>query len=104
MHCRPRGIVSTKATLYIAVISLAGMTALKIGLEPWKSDDAFRFVSYLLISIAASGSKVNLPGITRVKILVDGKQRETLAGHADLSGFFEVSAVNQMVAQMQGAQ
>ena len=31
MHCRPRGIVSTKATLYIAVISLAGMTALKIG-------------------------------------------------------------------------
>src|SRR5260370_42175366 len=64
MHCRPRGIVSTKAILYITVISLAGMTALKIGLEPWKSDDAFRFACYFLISIMASGCKVNLPGVT----------------------------------------
>jgi hypothetical protein len=41
----------------------------------------------------------NVPGITRVRILVDGTTRETLAGHADLSEFFEVSAVGQTVAQ-----
>lgn len=44
---------------------------------------------------------VNTPGILRVKILVDGKQRDTLAGHADLSGFYDVTAVNQLAAQLQ---
>lgn len=46
----------------------------------------------------------NLPGILRVKILVEGKERDTLAGHADLSGFFDVGAVNQLSAQLQAAQ
>ncbi|MGO8796046.1 MAG: GerMN domain-containing protein [Candidatus Sulfotelmatobacter sp.] len=46
----------------------------------------------------------NLPGILRVKILVEGKERETLAGHSDLSGFFDVGAVNQMSAQLQSSQ
>jgi len=36
---------------------------------------------------------VNVPGVNRVRILVDGKTRETLAGHADLTDFFDVSAV-----------
>jgi Sporulation and spore germination len=43
----------------------------------------------------------NLPGILKVKILVEGKERETLAGHADLSAFFDVSAVNQLTSQLQ---
>ena len=34
---------------------------------------------------------VNDPRITRVKILVDGKERETLAGHADLQRFYTAS-------------
>ena len=46
----------------------------------------------------------NLPGILRVKILVEGKERQTLAGHADLSNFFDVSAVNQLSAQLQSTQ
>lgn len=46
----------------------------------------------------------NLPGIARVKILVEGKERDTLAGHADLSGFFDVAAVNQLSAQLQTSQ
>src|SRR5438270_6886034 len=61
-------------------------------------------VEELTVASLIQSLSANVPGITRIKILVDGKQRETLAGHADLSGFFEVSAVNQMVAQMQGAQ
>jgi hypothetical protein len=36
-----------------------------------------------------------------VKILVDGKERETLAGHADLTDFYDVTAVNQVSAQLQ---
>jgi len=47
---------------------------------------------------------VNTQGILKVKILVDGKERETLAGHADLSSFYDVSAVNQLEAQLQAGQ
>jgi spore germination protein GerM len=46
----------------------------------------------------------NLPGIQRVKILVNGKERDTLAGHADLSIFYDVSSVNQMMSQMAASQ
>jgi hypothetical protein len=41
----------------------------------------------------------NVPGINRVRILVDGNTRETLAGHADLTEFFDVNAVGQAVSQ-----
>jgi hypothetical protein len=44
----------------------------------------------------------NIPGILRVKILVDGKERETLAGHADLSDFYDTGAVALLVSQLQG--
>ncbi len=37
----------------------------------------------------------NIPEIYRVRILVEGKTRDTLAGHVDLTDFFEVSAVAQ---------
>ena len=43
----------------------------------------------------------NISGILRVKILVEGKERETLAGHADLSAIFDVSAVNQLTSELQ---
>lgn len=46
----------------------------------------------------------NISGITRVKILVEGKERDTLAGHADLTNFYDVPAVTQVVAQLQNAQ
>jgi hypothetical protein len=46
----------------------------------------------------------NLPGILKVKILVEGKERQTLAGHADLSSFYDVAAVNQLATQLQSTQ
>ena len=46
----------------------------------------------------------NVPGITRVKILVEGNERDTLAGHADLSNFYDTPAVTQAVAQLQNTQ
>src|SRR6266481_7854168 len=50
-----------------------------------------------LVQTLATG----IPGINRVKILVGGRERETLAGHADLSGVYDVAAVSQMVAGLQ---
>jgi hypothetical protein len=46
----------------------------------------------------------NTPGILKVKILVDGKERDTLAGHADLSSFYDVTAMNQLATQLQQTQ
>jgi hypothetical protein len=42
----------------------------------------------------------NVSGLTRVKFLVDGKDRDTLAGHADLSGFYDVAQVSQLAKQL----
>ncbi len=46
----------------------------------------------------------NIPGILKVRILVEGKQRDTLAGHAVLSNFFDVSAISQLSSQLQSTQ
>jgi Sporulation and spore germination len=43
---------------------------------------------------------VNTPGLMRAKILVDGQERETLAGHADLSGFYDVFQVEALAKQL----
>jgi spore germination protein GerM len=38
---------------------------------------------------------LNVPGVSQVRILVDGKTRETLAGHADLTDSFDVTTIVQ---------
>lgn len=43
----------------------------------------------------------NIPGITRVKFLVDGRERETLAGHADLMSFYQVSTVHELAREFE---
>ncbi len=42
----------------------------------------------------------NHPGLTRVKFLVDGRERDTLAGHADLMAIYDVSRVRGMVERV----
>ncbi len=51
------------------------------------------------LSIASIVSTLNAndPQITRVKILVDGKERDTLAGHADLRRFYLASGIGQVL-------
>ncbi len=51
-------------------------------------------INSLLETLAA-----NVPGIQRVSILVDGKKRDTLAGHADLSDWFDVAEMRQVSRQ-----
>jgi hypothetical protein len=43
----------------------------------------------------------NVSGITKVKFLVDGKERETLAGHADLMSFYQTAAVHEMAKEFE---
>jgi hypothetical protein len=61
-------------------------------------------VEELTVASLVDTLSVNLHGITRVKFLVDGKQRDTLAGHADLSDFYDVSNVGRMVHALQASQ
>ncbi|MGB8132038.1 MAG: GerMN domain-containing protein [Candidatus Angelobacter sp.] len=43
----------------------------------------------------------NVPGIAKVKFLVDGKERETLAGHADLMSLYQTSAVHELAKEFE---
>jgi len=43
----------------------------------------------------------NVPGITRIKFIVDGHERETLAGHADLMSFYQSSAVHDLAKEFE---
>jgi hypothetical protein len=58
-------------------------------------------VEELTIASLIETLSANIPGITRVKILVDGNQRDTLAGHVDLTNFFDVASVSQVAAQLE---
>jgi len=78
------------------------------GLAVIDTNDAFAdghrsgvLVEELTVASMVQTLAANIPGINRVKILVGGKERETLAGHADLSCTYDVAAVSQMVAELQ---
>jgi Sporulation and spore germination len=43
----------------------------------------------------------NVPGINKVKFLVEGKERETLAGHADLNSMYQVATVHELAKEFQ---
>ncbi len=58
-------------------------------------------VEELTVASLAETLSANIPGISRVKFLVDGKQRDTLAGHADISDFYDAGAIGQLAAQLQ---
>lgn len=43
----------------------------------------------------------NVSGINRVKFIVDGHERETLAGHADLMSFYQSAAVHDLAREFE---
>jgi hypothetical protein len=43
----------------------------------------------------------NMPAIEQVKILVNGKERRTIAGHTDLQSTYSTVAVHRLVEQLQ---
>jgi hypothetical protein len=61
-------------------------------------------VEELTIASMIHTISANTPGILKVQILVDGNERDTLAGHADLSSYYDVSLMNQLAVQLQPGQ
>lgn len=59
------------------------------------------WVEALTISSFVTTLAANNPSISQVKFLVEGKERETLAGHADLMALYDVAQVNQLVRSVQ---
>jgi hypothetical protein len=59
------------------------------------------FVESLSIVSLVATLAANDPGITKVKIVVEGQERETLAGHADLMPFYDVATIHDLVREMQ---
>ena len=53
-------------------------------------------IASLVVTLNANDSK-----IVRVKILVNGQERDTLAGHADLRRFYEAGSIGQVAKDMQ---
>jgi hypothetical protein len=43
----------------------------------------------------------NVPGVAKVKFLVEGQERETLAGHADLMSFYQTTAVHELAKEFE---
>jgi Sporulation and spore germination len=43
----------------------------------------------------------NVPGVSKVKFLVEGKERETLAGHADLMSFYQTATVHELAREFE---
>src|ERR1041385_4892946 len=58
-------------------------------------------VEELTIASMVQTITANIPGTTRVKFLIDGKSQPTLAGHADLSITYDVSAIQQLASVLQ---
>jgi hypothetical protein len=53
-------------------------------------------VASIVVTLNANDNK-----IARVKLLINGQERDTLAGHADLRRFYEASNLGQVVKDMQ---
>jgi hypothetical protein len=58
-------------------------------------------IEELTVASLVETLSANIPGITRAKILVDGKERDTLAGHMDLTTIYDVSAFSQLALQLE---
>ena len=59
------------------------------------------FVETLTVTSMVETLSQNVSGIRRVRFLVDGKERETLAGHADLMATYDVRQVDELVRALQ---
>jgi hypothetical protein len=58
-------------------------------------------VEHLTIMSLIETVAANVPGLARIKFLVDGQERETLAGHADLMSFYQTKAVHELAKEFE---
>lgn len=58
-------------------------------------------VEHLTLMSLIETVAANVPGLARIKFLVDGQERETLAGHADLMSFYQTKAVHELAKEFE---
>ena len=59
------------------------------------------FVEELTMLSILESLSTNVPKISHVKFLVDGKERETLAGHIDLHNYYDLAVATQAAKELQ---
>ncbi len=57
-------------------------------------------VEELTVASLVQTLALNVPSIREVRFLVDGHDRETLAGHVDLRLAYDISAIHELVAEL----
>ncbi len=81
-----------------------GLAVVDLNAELANSHRSGVLVEELTVGSMIETLGANNLGITRVKFLVDGQERDTLAGHADLADVYDVGNVTQMVSTLQASQ
>jgi hypothetical protein len=90
MHLKQqKGASNTTAEMAVVNLNGAFVQAQPSGIEP---------ETLTLLSMIAT-LHANLPQITQVRFLVDGQQKDTLAGHADLTRVYLASDMQAAVRQ-----
>jgi hypothetical protein len=59
------------------------------------------FLEQMTVATIVETLGSNVPSVRKVKFLIDGKDRDTLAGHADLTMIYDVSTVHELVQGLQ---
>jgi hypothetical protein len=79
-------------TALLGFYILADGTAVADFSDPLSSEIPSGILSEsLAVNSIARTLESNVPGLKRLKILIHGQEMETLAGHLDLTGFFDLS-------------
>lgn len=58
-------------------------------------------VEQLTIASLVETLNANVSGVAKVKILINGEERETLAGHADLMSFYQTAAIHDLIREFE---
>ncbi|MFB3915699.1 MAG: GerMN domain-containing protein [Terriglobales bacterium] len=58
-------------------------------------------VEQLTLASMAQTLAANFPSVNRMKLLIDGKERDTLAGHADIKDVYDIGAISRTTKEPQ---
>jgi hypothetical protein len=79
----------------------AGLAVVDLNLAFADSHRSGVLVELLTMTSLVETLAANVAGVSQVKFLVDGEERETLAGHADLSNAYSVTLTTQLVNSLE---
>jgi spore germination protein GerM len=94
--------LSAGAELHDVYLMEPGLAVLDLNAEFVDTQTSGVLAEELMLASIVQTLSANVPGIARVKILIDGRERETLAGHADLSLAYDVAQVSDLARELTG--